>query len=92
MAGERVPSLLLEAGDVIHVCHHHDSEGGDCLSHWEIDAVVIEKPAPMGDRVAVRWANKGRLLGTRHAITGINLFRSHEQVLRIGRLPVTHPA
>jgi hypothetical protein len=92
MAGERVPSLLLEAGDVIHVCHHHDSECGECLSHWEIDAVVTEDPAPMGDKVAVKWANKARLPGARHAITGINLFRPGEQVLRIGRLPVSHPA
>lgn len=91
MMGERVPSLLLGAGDVIHVCHHHDLGCCDCLTHWETDAVVTGDPAPVGGRIAVKWA-RARLLGARYAITGISLFRPDEQVLRIGHLPVRHPS
>ncbi len=89
--GERVPGWRLEAGDVIHICHHHDLQCGDCLSPWEIDAVVTEDPAVLGGRIAVKWA-KARLLGARHAITGISLFLPDEQVLRIGRLPLETPS
>lgn len=92
MADERVPSLFLRAGDVIHVCHRHDLASGECLSHWEIDAVVVEDPAPVGDRVAVKWATGARLLAGRSAVTGINLFRPCEQVLRIGRLAAARPS
>ncbi len=84
---ERVLSLRLRAGDVIHVCHCHDVACGECLGHWEIDAVVTEDPAPVGDRVAVRWETGTRLPAAGPAITGINLFHPGEQVLRIGRLP-----
>src|SRR6266480_2291919 len=62
MRGERVLTLLLEAGDVIHLCHHHDSGCSACLSHWEIDAVVTENPAVVCDRVAVKWAHTARQL------------------------------
>ena len=66
MRGERVLTLLLEAGDVIHLCHQHDSGCSACLSHWEIDAVVTENPAVVCDRVAVKWAHTARqLLGGR---------------------------
>ena len=85
MTGEPVPTWLLEAGDVIHVCHHHDSECGDCLAHWEIDAVVTERPALVGGRVPVKWANVG-LPGARSATTGISVFTLDEQISRIGRL------
>jgi hypothetical protein len=86
MAGEWVPSLLLQAGDVIHVRHCHDLNCGECLSDWEIDAVVTEDPAPVGDRVAVSWANGARLPGQVPTVTGINLLAPGEQVLRIGRV------
>ncbi len=46
MAEERVPPLLLEVGDVIHLCHHHDCGWEECLTRWEIDAVVTEEPVP----------------------------------------------
>jgi hypothetical protein len=62
MRGERVLTLLLEAGDVIHLCHQHDSGCSACLSHWEIDAVVTENPAVVCDRVAVKWAHTARQL------------------------------
>lgn len=87
MTSEQVPTRLLEAGDVIHICHHHNSQCGGCLAGWETDAVVTEKPAPVGGRIAVKWAN-ARLPGAGAAITGINVFSPGEQVLRIGRLPV----
>jgi len=87
MTGDQVPTWLLEAGDVIRVCHHHDSQCGQCLTHWQTDAVVTETPAPVCDRVAVKWAG-ARLLGSRPVITGVSVFRLDEQVLRIGRLPV----
>jgi hypothetical protein len=85
--GERVQSLLLEVGDVIHVCHDHDLECCDCLGYWEIYAVVTEKPALVDGRIAVKWA-KARLRDAGRTITGINLLRPEGQVLRIGRLPV----
>ena len=84
MAGKQVPVWLLEAGDVIRVCHHHDSQGGRCLTHWQADAVC--------DRVAVKWAGDARLPGSRPAITGVSVFRLDEQALRIGRLPAGHAA
>jgi hypothetical protein len=87
MTGEPVPVWLLEAGNVIHVCHHHDSQCGGCLAHWETNAVVTGQPAPVGGRVAVKWAS-AHLPGARPAVTGINVFEPDEQVLRIGRLPV----
>lgn len=82
MADERVPPLLLEPGDVIHLRHQHDCAWDECLSRWEIDAVVTENPACLGGRVAVKWV---RLLGAGHAITGISLLRPDERVRRIGR-------
>ena len=87
MTGEQVPTWLLEAGDVIHVGHHHDSQCGHCLAYWETCAVVTEKPAPVGRKVAVKWA-KLRLPGARRAVTGINVLTPDDQVLRLGRLPV----
>jgi hypothetical protein len=87
MTGEPVPVWLLEAGDVIHVCHHHGSQCGGCLAHWATDAVVTGQPAPVAGRVAVKWAS-AHLPGARPAVTGINVFEPDEQVLRIGRLPV----
>lgn len=92
MAGERVLSLLLRAGDVIRVCHRHDFACGDCLSHWEMDAVVIEDPAPAGNKVAVKWADAARPVAGGPAVTGINLFRPGEHVLRIGRLAAARTA
>ena len=92
MAGKQVPVWLLEAGDVIRVCHHHDSQCGRCLTHWQADAVVTEKPAPVCDRVAVKWAGDAPLPGSRPAITGVSVFRLDEQALRIGRLPAGHAA
>ena len=90
MRGERVLTLLLEAGDVIHLCHQHDSGCSACLSHWEIDAVVTENPAVVYGRVAVKWANTACQLVGGSATTGISVFCPDEQVLRIGRLPVGH--
>ena len=87
MTGEQVSTWFLEAGDVIRVCHHHDSQCGQCLTHWQTDAVVTETPAPVCDRVAVNWAG-ARLPGSGSVITGVSVFRLDEQVLRIGRLPV----
>lgn len=87
MAGEPVPTWLLEAGDVIRVRHHHDSLCGACLAHWETDVVVTGQPAPVGGRVAVKWA-KVHMPGARPASTGISVFELDEQVLRVGRLPV----
>jgi len=92
MTGEQVPTWLLEAGDVIRVCHHHDSQCGECLARWETDAVVTEKPARVCDRVAVKWAGDARLPGARTAITGVSVFRLGEQALRIGRLLAGHAA
>ncbi len=88
MAGERVPMWLLEAGDVIRVRHRHDCPSGECLTHWEADAVVTEAPAPVGGRVAVKWAGDARLPGSIPAVTGISVVRLDEQALRMGRLPV----
>jgi hypothetical protein len=90
MRGERVLTLLLEPGDVIHLCHQHDCGCSACLSHWEIDAVVTENPAVVCDRVAVKWAHTARQLLGGPATTGISVFCPDEQVLRIGRLPVGH--
>jgi hypothetical protein len=88
MTGELVPARFLEAGDVIRVRHHHDSQCGQWLSHWETDAVVIESPAPVCGRVAVKWAGDARLHGGRPAVPGISLSGPEERALRIGRLPV----
>lgn len=98
MSSEPVPSLLLQAGDVIHVWHRHHCQSGECLSQWEIDAIVTEDPAPVGRQVAVKWAHRARSGSA--AITGISLFRPDERVLRIGQPspctrhehPVSHPA
>jgi hypothetical protein len=92
MTREHVSAWLLEAGDVIRVCHHHDSQCGQCLIRWQTDAVVTEKPASVCDRVAVKWAGDARVLGSRPALTGVSVFRPGEQALRIGRLPVGHAA
>jgi hypothetical protein len=85
MTAERVPVQLLEAGDVIRIRHRHDCQGGECLSRWEIDAVVTESPAPVGGRLAVKWAGDARLCGGRPAITGISVFGPGERALRLGR-------
>jgi hypothetical protein len=87
MTAERVPAQFLQAGDVIRVCHQHDSRDGECLSCWQTDAVVTESPAPVCDRLAVRWAGDTRLYGGRPAVSGISLFGPGEQAVRIGRLP-----
>jgi hypothetical protein len=87
MTEEHVSPWLLETGDVIRVSHHHDCLGGECLTHWQADAVVIEDPVPVGGRVAVRWAGDTRLPGSTTAVTGISVVRPDEQALRIGRLP-----
>lgn len=92
MTGEQVPAWLLEAGDVIRVCHRHDSQCGQCLTRWQTDAVVTEKPAPVCDRVAVKWAGDARVLGSGPALTGVSVFGPDEQALRIGRLPARHAA
>src|SRR5258708_22136817 len=92
MTGEQVPTWLLEGGDVIRVCHHHDSQCGECLARWETDAVVTEKPAPVCDRVAVKCAGDARLPGARPAITRVSGVRLGEQALRIGRLAAGHAA
>ena len=81
-------TLLLEAGDVIHLCHQHDSGCSACLSHWEIDAVVTENPAVVCDRVAVKWANTARQLVGGPAITGISVLYS-PRVSTITTLPTT---
>jgi hypothetical protein len=86
MTGERVPTWLLEAGDVIHVRHHHDCQSAECVAHWEADAVVTEDPVPLGGRLAVKWAGDARLPGSTPAVTGISVLRPDEQALRIGRL------
>jgi hypothetical protein len=86
MTGERVPAQFLQAGDVIRVHHHHNCQGGECLSRWRIDAVVTESPAPVCGRLAVRWAGDARLHGGRPAVTGISVFGPGDQALRIGRL------
>lgn len=88
MIGESVPTWLLEPGDVIRVRHHHDSRCGECLAHWETDAVVTERPAPVCGRLAVSWAGDARLHGGRPAVTGISLFEPGEPALRIGRLQI----
>ena len=57
--------------------------------------VVREKAEAAGDIAREQAENAeraARLLGARHAITGISLFRPDEQVLRIGHLPVRHPS
>jgi hypothetical protein len=86
MTSEQVPPWLLEAGDVIRLRHHHDPRCGRCLTYWQTDVVVTEKPAPVCDRVAVNWAGDARLLGSRAAVTGVSAFRPDERALRIGRL------
>jgi hypothetical protein len=72
---------------VIRVRHHHDAHCGQCLARWQTDAMVTEKPAPVCDRVAVKWAGDARLPGSRPAVTGVSVFRPGERALRIGRLP-----
>jgi hypothetical protein len=86
MTGERVPVQFLQAGDVIRICHHHDSRCGECRSRWETDAVVTESPAAVCGRLAVRWAGDARLNGGRPGITGISVFEPGERAMRIGRL------
>jgi hypothetical protein len=84
MPGEQVPVRCLEAGDVIRVRHHHDCRDGECLCRWQTDAVVTGSPAPVGGRLAVRWAGDARLPGGTGSITGISVFGPGEQALRIG--------
>lgn len=85
MTGEQVPTWLLEAGDVIRVCHHHDSRCGRCLAPWQADAVVAERPAPVAGRVAVKWTGDARLPGSRPGLSGVSVFEPGERALRIGR-------
>ena len=85
MAAEQVPVHLLRAGDVIRICHHHDRLDGQRLSRWQTDAVVNGSPAPVGVRLAVRWAGDARLHGGRPALTGISVFGPGEWALRNGR-------
>ena len=80
-----MPVQFLQAGDVIRICHHHDSRDGECLSRWQTDAVVTGSRAPVGGRLAVRWAGDARLCGGRPAIPGISVFGPGERALRIGR-------
>jgi hypothetical protein len=87
MTGERVPTWLLEPGDVIRVRHHHDPRCGECLAQWETDAVVTDRPTAVCGRLAVSWAADARLHGNGAAVTGISLFEPGERALRIGRLP-----
>jgi hypothetical protein len=87
MTEERVPTWLLEAGDVIRVHHQHDCQVCQCLTHWQADAVVTEAPARVGRRVVIKWAGDTRLPGSSPAVTGISVVRPGEQALRIGRLP-----
>jgi hypothetical protein len=84
MVEELVPTWLLQAGDVIRVCHRHDCQWGECLTDWEADAVVTEDPAPVGGRLAVRWAGDTRLPGSTPAVSGISVVSPDEQALRIG--------
>jgi hypothetical protein len=88
MTGERVPARFLEAGDVIRVRHHHDLRCGQCLVHWQTDAVVTEKPVPRFGRLTVNWAGDARLPSSRPATSGVSVFRLDDHVLRIGRIPV----
>jgi hypothetical protein len=92
MTAEPVPVQFLQAGDVIRVSHHHDSRDGECRSRWETDAVVTESPAPVGGRLAVRWAGDARLPGSRAAVTGVSVFGPDERVTQIGRLPASTPS
>jgi hypothetical protein len=92
MTGEQVPAWLLEAGDVIRLCHHHDPQCGQCLARWQTDAVVTEAPAPVCGLVAVNWAGDARLPGGGSAVTGVSVFGLDEHVQRIGCLPGEHPA
>src|SRR5258708_36791362 len=85
MTGEQVPTWLLEAGDVIRVCHHHDSQCGECLARWETDAVVTEKPARGGRRGAGNGAGGPRLPRARPAITGVTGSEPGEQAHAIAR-------
>jgi hypothetical protein len=84
---ESVSAWLLKAGDVIRLHHHHDCQWGECLTHWQADAVVTETPAPVGERLAIKWAGDTRLPGSTPALTGVSVVRPDEQALRIGRLP-----
>jgi hypothetical protein len=92
MTGECVLARLLEAGDVIHVCHRHEAGCGRCLTHWQTDAVVTGKPRPVGGRVAVAWAEDARFLGGTARITGVSVFGPDECTLRIGHLEVRSAA
>jgi hypothetical protein len=87
MTGEQVPAQLLQAGDVIRVCHQHDSRDGECRSRWETEAVVTESPARICGGLVVKWAGDARLHRGRPATTGISVFGPGDQALRIGRLP-----
>src|SRR5258708_4046466 len=92
MTGEQVPTWLLEAGDVIRVCHHHDSQCGECPARWETDAVVTEKPARGGDRAAAQWAGGARLPGATPAITRARVFTPGAQARRIRPRPACRAA
>jgi hypothetical protein len=94
MTGEQVPAQSLEAGDVIRIQHQHNSQCGQCLSHWEAYAVVTEDPARAGRGLAIKWAGLAikwagdtRLPGSTPAVTGISVVWPDEPALRIGQLP-----
>ena len=87
MTGEQVPARSLEAGDVIRIQHQHDAQCGECLSHWQADAVVTEDPARAGGGFAIKWAGDTRLPGSTPAVTGISVVGPDDKALRLGQLP-----
>lgn len=72
---------------MIRVRHQHDAQCGQCLSHWQADAVVTEDPAPAGRGLAIKWAGDTRLPSSTPAVTGISVVRADDLALRIGQLP-----
>jgi hypothetical protein len=87
MMGEHVPAWLLEPGDIIRIRHHHDSPCSECLTGWETDVMVTDRPAPVSGKMAISWAGDTRIHGSQTAITGISLFQPGEPALRLGHLP-----
>jgi hypothetical protein len=87
MMGEHVPAWLLEPGDIIRIRHHHDSPCSECLTCWETDVMVTDRPAPVYGKMAISWAGDTRINGSQTAITGISLFQPGEPALRLGHLP-----
>jgi hypothetical protein len=91
MTTEQVPTWRLEAGDVIRIRHHHDAQCGQCLSHWQTEAVVTEAPVPVAGRLAINWAATSGVPAARAAVTGVSVFGPDEQIVRVGRLPAGWP-